>query len=59
MFKLLLLGDANVGKSCLITRYVDGIFNDSTMNTIGVEFKLKKVKIDNKNITLQIVRKMK
>ena len=56
LFKILLLGDASVGKSCIITRYVDNTFSQNTMNTIGVEFKLKKIVVDNKNITLQIVR---
>jgi len=57
LFKILLLGDSGVGKSCIILRYTENIFSQNLMNSIGVDFKLKTIEIDNKIIKLQIVRK--
>lgn len=52
--KVLVVGDAGSGKSSLVMRYCDDIFNDSYYNTIGVDFKIKIKKINNKNIKLNI-----
>ena len=54
IFKILLLGDSNVGKSSLISRYVDGLWSDVFVPTIGVDFKVKTLEIGNKNIKMQI-----
>ena len=59
LFKILLLGDSGVGKSSIILRYIENIFSQNLMNSIGVDFKLKTIEIDNKIIKLQIVRKKK
>ncbi|OLS12906.1 MAG: small GTP-binding protein [Promethearchaeota archaeon CR_4] len=53
-FKLLLLGDASVGKTTLTHKYVSGIFLDNPRLTIGVDFLSKKVVIDGKSTRLQI-----
>ena len=42
-FKLVLAGAKNVGKSSLIARYCDNVFNEEMMATIGVAFKRKKI----------------
>ena len=57
LFKVLLLGDSNTGKSSLILRYTDNKFNSSLVSSIGVDFKVKKKEIDGKVIKIQIVRK--
>ena len=57
LFKVLLLGDSGTGKSSLILRYTDDIFNSSLVSSIGVDFKVKKKVIDGKIIKIQIVRK--
>ena len=44
-YKICLAGSKGVGKSSLITRYVDDIFNEKSMKTIGVAFKRKEIKI--------------
>ncbi|PRP79995.1 Rab GTPase [Planoprotostelium fungivorum] len=41
IFKILVVGDIATGKTCLIKRYVHGIFTNSYKSTIGVEFALK------------------
>ena len=42
LFKVLLLGDSDVGKSSLILRYTEETFNSKLVNSIGVDFKMKK-----------------
>jgi len=54
LFKILLIGASNVGKSSIMSRYVDNIFNESYISTIGVDFKIKTLEINNKIIKLQI-----
>eukprot|EP01063_Lacrimia_lanifica_P018549 TRINITY_DN25451_c0_g1_i1.p1 TRINITY_DN25451_c0_g1~~TRINITY_DN25451_c0_g1_i1.p1 ORF type:complete len:207 (+),score=100.65 TRINITY_DN25451_c0_g1_i1:98-718(+) len=54
VFKLLLIGDSMVGKSCLITRYADDYFEPNFIATIGVDFKMKTVELDGKRAALQI-----
>ncbi|KAK8284653.1 hypothetical protein V6Z11_D08G169800 [Gossypium hirsutum] len=55
LFKLLLIGDSGVGKSCLLLRFADDSYIDSYMSTIGVDFKIRTVEQDGKTIKLQIV----
>ena len=54
IFKVLLLGNSNVGKSSLFLRFVDDIWNDTFVPTIGVDFKIKTFEIDSKKIKMQI-----
>ena len=54
IFKVLLLGNSDVGKSSLILRYVDQVWSDTFVPTIGVDFKVKTLEIDNKQIKMQI-----
>ena len=54
IFKVLLLGNSNVGKSSLFLRFVDDIWNDTFVPTIGVDFKIKTFEIDDKKIKMQI-----
>ena len=54
IFKVLLLGNSNVVKSSLFLRFVDDIWNDTFVPTIGVDFKIKTFNIDEKKIKMQI-----
>uniref|UniRef100_H3BZY9 small monomeric GTPase n=1 Tax=Tetraodon nigroviridis TaxID=99883 RepID=H3BZY9_TETNG len=54
LFKLLLIGDSGVGKSCLLLRFADGAYTDSYISTIGVDFKIRTVDMDGKTVKLQI-----
>ena len=47
-YKIILAGAKDVGKSSLISRYCDNVFNETMQDTIGVAFKRKKVKISEK-----------
>ncbi|BAM41907.1 Rab GTPase [Theileria orientalis strain Shintoku] len=54
LFKLVLIGDSGVGKSCLLLRFADDSFTDSYITTIGVDFRFRTVIVNNKRIKLQI-----
>lgn len=53
-FKILLIGDSGVGKSCMLLQFCDSIFTDSYISTIGVDFKLKTIVLDNQTIKLAV-----
>lgn len=53
-FKILIVGDCGVGKSCTMLRFTTNGFIDSHISTIGVDFRSKMVKQDDKEIKLQI-----
>lgn len=55
LFKLLLIGDSGVGKSCLLLRFADDSWSDTYISTIGVDFKIRTLELDGKVIKLQIV----
>ena len=46
VYKILLLGDSEVGKSCFLMRYSDNVFVDNYITTIGLDYKLKHVQLD-------------
>jgi len=54
LFKLLLIGDSGVGKSCMLLRFADDTYTESYISTIGVDFKIRSVQHEGKTIKLQI-----
>jgi Ras-related protein Rab-8A len=54
LFKILLIGDSGVGKTCILCRFSDDSFNPSFISTIGVDFKMKTIELDDKKIKLQL-----
>ena len=54
IFKVLLLGNSDVGKSSLLLRFVDSVWNDAFVPTIGVDFKVKTLDINNQKVKMQI-----
>merc|ERR1712006_60493 len=54
LFKLLLIGDSGVGKSCLLLRFADDTYTESYISTIGVDFKIRTINLDGKCVKLQI-----
>lgn len=53
-FKIVLLGDSSVGKTCLILRYVSKTFKNYLSNTIGCSFFSKIEKINDIDYALDI-----
>ena len=55
IYKILLLGDSQVGKSCILTRYIDNSFKENHLSTFGLDYKMKDVQLDDgKNVKVQI-----
>ena len=55
LYKILILGDSSVGKTCFLMRYADNIFQETHMSTIGIDYKLKNIYLeDDKLVKLQI-----
>ncbi|XP_057315156.1 ras-related protein Rab-8A-like [Hydractinia symbiolongicarpus] len=54
LFKLLLIGDSGVGKTCVLFRFSEDAFNSTFISTIGIDFKIRTIDLDGKKIKLQI-----
>ena len=55
LYKILLLGDSTVGKTCFLLRYTDDTFLDLHMATIGLDYRLKTMILeDHKIVKVQL-----
>ncbi|XP_013794889.1 ras-related protein Rab-30-like [Limulus polyphemus] len=54
LFKVVLIGNAGVGKTCLVRRFTQGLFPPGQGATIGVDFLIKTVQVDGEKVKLQI-----
>ena len=54
MFKLVIIGNTHVGKTSLMLRYAENIFRTKHISTIGVDFKIVKVRVGDTCVKLQI-----
>uniref|UniRef100_A0A674IIT9 Uncharacterized protein n=1 Tax=Terrapene triunguis TaxID=2587831 RepID=A0A674IIT9_9SAUR len=55
MFKVLIIGDATVGKTSLVQRYANDSFNKHYKSTVGVDFALKVVQwSESETVRLQL-----
>lgn len=52
--KILTIGDSGVGKTCLLLRYVDDRFSSSFISTIGIDFKVKILDIEDNKVRVQL-----
>ena len=53
--KLLMIGDRGVGKTCLLLRYANDSFSPTFITTIGIDFKIKNIQLENKRVKLQVI----
>ena len=53
MYKIVLIGDSDVGKTSMLLRFSDNIFCNNPC-TVGIDFKIKTLKVDNHIIKMQI-----
>ena len=54
MFKLLIVGESGVGKTCVLLRFTENQFEETFLSTIGVDFKVKEITCEDKKVKLQI-----
>mmetsp|Transcript_23897 Transcript_23897/g.33431 ORF Transcript_23897/g.33431 Transcript_23897/m.33431 type:complete len:216 (-) Transcript_23897:306-953(-) len=54
LVKLVLIGDSGVGKTCILSRFVDNEFNDHFFSTIGVDFKARTLYVADQKVKVQI-----
>lgn len=55
LIKIILVGDTGVGKTSFLLRFTEQLFDDAShIATIGIDFKIKNLTMDNKNVKLQI-----
>jgi len=54
LFKIVLIGPCNSGKSSMVFRYTDDIFDDQYYSTIGLDFKVKTILNGEHRIKIQI-----
>ena len=54
MFKLALLGNSGVGKTCFQIQFTQGLFRADHLATVGVEFATKRICIGHDQVRLQI-----
>jgi len=52
--KVILLGSTSVGKTSLLVRFAENIFQQHALNTVGIDFAVKRVTVGGSDITLQI-----
>ncbi|XP_075218964.1 ras and EF-hand domain-containing protein-like isoform X3 [Lycorma delicatula] len=53
-YKILFAGDAAVGKTYFIHRFCKGVFANRLGSTVGVDFRVKTIQVDEKNIALNL-----
>ncbi len=53
LFKIVIIGDSGVGKTNLLNRFARNIFDESTKNTIGVDFQAKDLIINDQTVKIQ------
>src|SRR5687768_10151811 len=47
LYKIVLIGESNTGKTSMLLRFADNVFTENYLCTIGVDFKIKTLKVDN------------
>ena len=56
LFKVVLVGNAGVGKTCLVRRFTQGMFPPGQGATIGVDFMIKTVEIEGEKIKVRLIQ---
>lgn len=54
LFKLLMVGESQVGKSSLLLRFSDDKFSPNFLTTIGIDFRIRSITVNNQAVRLQI-----
>lgn len=54
LFKIILVGDSDVGKTCVVQSFKSGVFSEKQQNTIGVDFTVRTMDIDGRKVKMQV-----
>ncbi|CAN9498741.1 unnamed protein product [Ophioblennius macclurei] len=54
LFKIVLVGNSSVGKTSLLRRFCDGNFHSDTSATVGIDYSVKTISVDNSQVALQL-----
>jgi len=54
VFKVLVIGDSAVGKSCLLMRFTQGTFSNDFIATIGIDLSTRTLEVDGKTVKMQV-----
>ena len=54
LLKIVLIGNSNTGKTSVLLRFTSESFNDGMQNTVGVDFKIKSLQVDDKIAKVQV-----
>ncbi|KAL2102448.1 hypothetical protein ACEWY4_001616 [Coilia grayii] len=54
LFKIILIGDSNVGKTSVVQSFKSGLFSERQHNTIGVDFTVRTLTIQGKKVKMQV-----
>ena len=53
-FKVIIFGDAGCGKTTLAQRFLTNLFKSDSKMTIGIDFEVKSLEVEEKKVKLQI-----
>uniref|UniRef100_A0A8C9ZDF8 Calcium release activated channel regulator 2A n=1 Tax=Sander lucioperca TaxID=283035 RepID=A0A8C9ZDF8_SANLU len=53
-FKIVLVGNSSVGKTSLLKRFCDDCFHSDTSATVGIDYSVKTIAVDNSQVALQL-----
>ncbi|KAK9516985.1 hypothetical protein VZT92_024885 [Zoarces viviparus] len=54
LFKIVLVGNSSVGKTSLLRRFCDDCFHPDTSATVGIDYSVKTIAVDNSQVALQL-----
>ena len=54
LFKSIIVGDSGVGKTNIVLRFTEDAYKNCHTATIGVDFKIKTINVDDKKVRLQV-----
>ncbi|XP_012576248.1 PREDICTED: ras-related protein Rab-19 isoform X2 [Condylura cristata] len=54
LFKIILVGDSNVGKTCVVQHFRSGVYSEVRYSTIGVDFTVCSLHVDGKKVKMQV-----
>ncbi|KAE9421907.1 hypothetical protein Angca_008724, partial [Angiostrongylus cantonensis] len=52
-FQIVVVGDHNCGKSCILLRFAENTFRTDHVSTLGVDFKLKTIKLGRDKVSVR------